>query len=255
MVSGYARSPSPLTLVGLAHEIFKEIRKSTEYVEAFFAAYDYPGLSWLHLLGKEEFTSTSLALLTISQAEARLGPSKFLLSLGKLCELVELQDADTSQDIEEPIRVYDELLDLVDVQQKLRNDLLRTISGFDATLDIPISEVGSKNVEVLSKAVAITERVTTRLAQWERSESIELFKRLTGNLVGERRISLDDTLDLIGLGDVRPESVGHAVGLHLIYESRVGRVSGRSKTNALAVFTGLPSRSSYQDFMAEDILV
>ncbi|CCA67372.1 hypothetical protein PIIN_01203 [Serendipita indica DSM 11827] len=205
---------------GHAGEIFKETGKNADYVEAFFATYEYPGLSWLHLLGKQEFTAASTTLLTISQSEPRLGPSKFLLSLGKLCELVEFQDAETSQDIEEPIRMYDELLDLVDVQQKLRNDLLRTISDFDPTVDIPISEVGSKNVEVLSKAVAITERVTTRLSKWGRRESIELFKRLVGNLVGERRISLDDTLDLIGLGDVRPESIGHAVGLHLIYESR-----------------------------------
>lgn len=211
-----------LARVDMAHEIFKQTGAHQEYVEAFFNAFEYPKLAWLHQIGKSQFSSASATLLSLGESDPRLGPVKFLLSMGKLCELVELDDNDDTdlREVDEGIRVYDELLELVDVQQKLRKDLMETISDADMSLALSVADVGAQNEDILAKAAAITERVTTRLKSDGFSESITLFKRLAGNLIGDKRLGVEDTLDMLGLKD-NTQQTGLLVGLHLVYETRV----------------------------------
>lgn len=205
----------------MAQEIFRQSGSHVEYVEAFFATFDYPNLAWIHQLGKSQFSAAGNTLLDLAQSDTRLGPVKFLLSMGKLCELVEIDSgAGTGDGDESLVREYDELLDLVDVQQKLRKDLLETIEGADISFAASIADVGSQNEDILTKASAITERITTRLKQDDFVETILLFKRLVGNLVGDKRLGIEDTLDMLGLKD-NVQQPGFSVGLHLVYESRV----------------------------------
>jgi nuclear pore complex protein Nup133 len=223
----------------MAHEIFRQSGSHVDYVEAFFAAYDYPDLAWIYQLGKGRFGAAGNMLLDLAQSDTRLGPVKFLLSMGKLCELTEVDAAGGNGDGDESlVREYDELLDLVDVQQKLRKDLLETIEGVNISFSASIADVGSQNEDLLTKASAITERVTTRLKQDGFVETITLFKRLVGNLVGDKRLGIEDTLDILGLKD-NAQQAGFSVGLHLVYESRV---SAHNHLRSLADSIIVPSR-------------
>ncbi|KIM24888.1 hypothetical protein M408DRAFT_331557 [Serendipita vermifera MAFF 305830] len=206
---------------GMAHEVFKQTGAHVEYVEAFFSTFDYPNLAWLHQIGKSQFSTASSTLLSLGQSDNRLGPVKFLLSMGKLSELAELDDneEDDMHQIEEDVRAYDELLDLIDVQQKLRKDLLETITDADISLALSVADVGSKNEDLLAKAAAITERVTTRLAAGGFVEHITLFKRLVANIIGDKRLGVEDTLDMLGFKDDALQN-GFSVGLHLVYETQ-----------------------------------
>lgn len=206
-------------LSDMAHEIFKQSGQQLEYVDAFFATYEYPSLAWLHQIGKKQFTAASTTLLNLAQADTRLGPAKFLLSMGKLCELVELENSEDVREMEAEVQVYDELMDLVDVQQKLLKDLMETL--FQADASFAITEPSSQNAEILAKASAITEQVTTRLASTGRSESVRLFKRLVANLIGDKRLGVEDTLDILALKDNMFHVGDYAVGLQLIYEAKV----------------------------------
>ena len=211
----------------MAHEIFQQSGSHMDYVDAFFAAYNYPNLAWIHQLGKSQFSTASATLLDLAQSDTRLGPTKFLLSMGKLCELVELEgagDDDDSyvRDMDEDLRMYDELLDLVDVQQKLRKDLLETIADVNMSFAASVADLGAPNEEILTKATAITECVTKRLKQDGFTETITLFKRLVGNLIGDKRLGVEDTLDILGLKDsAQLGQTGFSVGLHLVSETRV----------------------------------
>jgi nuclear pore complex protein Nup133 len=202
----------------MAHEIFKQSDQQLDYVDAFFTTYEYPSLSWLHQIGKKQFTAASTTLLNLAQSETRLGPAKFMLSMGKLCELVELENSEDVREMEAEIQVYDELLDLVDVQQKLRKDLMETVSQVDISFSITDEE--SQNAYILARASAITEHTTTRLTTTGRSESAILFKRLVANLIGDQRLGVEDTLDLLALKDDASDIGDYAVGLHLIYEAK-----------------------------------
>ncbi|KAG8813545.1 hypothetical protein FRC17_001500 [Serendipita sp. 399] len=204
----------------MASEIFKEPAQKQDIVDEFFSTSDYPQLSWLHMLGKKQFAAASSALLTLAETEARLADAKFLLSVGKLCEMVDLGDTEEDQDIDEPIAVYDELLDLVDVQQKLRLDLLEVIDDFDVTRDVPVADVGSANVETVAKASLIVERIASNLKAGERKASATLLQKLVGNLIGDKRLTIEDTLDVIGLKDNNSQAANYGVALHLIYEAK-----------------------------------
>ncbi|KAG8825218.1 hypothetical protein FRC19_011894 [Serendipita sp. 401] len=204
----------------MASEIFKEPTQKQAIVDKFFSTYDYPQLAWLHMIGKGQFTAASSALLSLAETEARLGDAKFLLSVGKLCEMVDLGDTEDDQNVDEPIAVYDELLDLVDVQQKLRQDLLEAIEGFDITRDVPVADVGSANLEVVAKASLIVERIASKLKATERKTSSMLLQKLVGNLIGDKRLTIEDTLDIIGLKDNNTLAANYGVALHLIYEAK-----------------------------------
>jgi nuclear pore complex protein Nup133 len=218
----------------MAREIFKQNGIQLDYVEAFFTTFDYPRLNWLHLISKNQFTAASPILLNLGRAEPELDQAKFMLSMGKLCELVEhertvgraqaqAEAAGLSADIDadEEIQTYDENLELVDVQLKLRNDLLAIIRDVDVAGTIQVADVGSKNEEVLAKARAITERATTQLVAGGRTGLANLFKRLVGNLIAGRRLGVEETMDALTLQD-NTSSVGNfTVAMHLIYQSKV----------------------------------
>lgn len=219
----------------MAREIFKQSGPQLDYVEAFFTTFDYPRLSWLHLISKKQFTAASSTFLNLARSEPALDPAKFMLSMGKLCELVEIdragggvggsvslsREGNTSADVDEDIKVYDESLDLVDVQLKLRKDLLELISDVDITSSLQIADVGAKNEEILAKAHAIAERAATKLIAAGRMGLVSLFKRLVGNLVAGRRLGVEETMDVLTLKDNSFDLVDFTVALHLIYESQV----------------------------------
>lgn len=214
--------PANPSCVDKAHEVFKQTGAHQEYVENFFSNFDYPNLAWLHQMGKSQFSAASTTLIAQGESDNRLGPVKFLLSMGKLCELVELNGSDENdvREMDEDVRAYDELLELVDVQQKLRKDLMETIANADVSLALSVADVGSQNEDILAKAAAITEQVTTRLRAGGFVETTTLFKRLVGNIIGDKRLGVEDTLDILGLKD-NIQQTGFSVGLHLVYETRV----------------------------------
>jgi hypothetical protein len=51
-------------------------------------------------------------------------------------------------------------------------------------------------------------------------ESALLFKRLVANLIGDQRLGVEDTLDLLALKDNASDVGDYAIGLHLIYEAK-----------------------------------
>jgi hypothetical protein len=205
----------------MAQEIFKQDASHADYVEAFFSTFDYPNLAWLHYIGKQQFTPASSALLSLAQSETRLGPAKFMLSMGKLCELIEAENAEDVGELDEEVRAYDELLDLVDVQRKQLKDLLDTIMETDLTAALSIADVGSKHQDILAKCSAITERSATRLIHERNQEGVTLFKRIVGNLIGDKRLGVEDTVDLLTLKDPNPDVSNFAIGIQLIYEAKV----------------------------------
>lgn len=200
----------------MAYEIFKQSDIHGNYVEAFFSHFDNPTLGWLHQIGKRQFTAASATLQSLSQAETRLGAAKFLLSMGKLCELVELKETKDIREMDEEIQGYDEMLDLLDVQQKLRDDLLQSIAQEGSSL-----ELDSENAEILARASIITQQFTARLQDSGRSESSLLFKRLVANLIGDIRLGVEDTVDILSLKDNLLDARDYAVAVHLIYDAKV----------------------------------
>lgn len=214
----------------MAREIFRQDGAQIHYVEAFFATFDYPRLNWLHLISKKQFTAASSTLLGLGRTEPQLDQTKFMLSMGKLCELVEHNRAasrtlphseSAGADADEEIQNYDENLELVDVQLKLRDDLLAMISDVDIAGTIQLEDVGGKNEEILVKARAITERATTQLAAGGRTGLEALFKRLVGNLIAGRRLGVEETMDVQTLQDNTFSVSNFTVAMHLIYQSKV----------------------------------
>jgi hypothetical protein len=144
-----------------------------------------------------------------------------MLSMGKLCELIEVENAEDVSELDEEVRAYDELLDLVDVQRKQLKDLLDTIMETDLTAALSIADVGSKHQDILAKCSAITERSATRLIHERNQEGLTLFKRIVGNLIGDKRLGVEDTVDLLTLKDPNPDVSNFAIGIQLIYEAKV----------------------------------
>ncbi|KAH7910183.1 hypothetical protein BJ138DRAFT_1127105, partial [Hygrophoropsis aurantiaca] len=155
------------------------------YMDKFFAdhADEYGAISWLHHLGRGRHGAASAALLKESSGAGEVAVRHFMLSVGKLAQLAQLQESGAVDEI--ALDAFHDGLDFVSVQEKLAEEMravpVRGRQGLDA------------QVEAIAKAKA------AGLA--EMRGLLMLFKTLVRDLLQGKTLQVEDVVDLLTLKD------------------------------------------------------
>ncbi|KAG8764279.1 hypothetical protein FRC11_005083 [Ceratobasidium sp. 423] len=163
-------------------------------LHGFLKSTDYPRISWLHDVAVGDFESTTATLSGEIGKETKLDAKQLLLSLSKLSTVAENDlESFNSERVQDDLQVYDDQLDLVELQREMRvefDDLIaeanvRGRPSIDVQADILAHELIPPTVEDANNA---------------------LFKRLVKQLLQRNALSSYDLVDILTLRVSKPGS-------------------------------------------------
>ncbi|KAL4265228.1 nucleoporin Nup133 family protein [Pleurotus pulmonarius] len=173
------------------------------YFDRFFAAHPHPSIAWLHDLGKGRYESTAQTLLEEANRSTNLPSRQFLLSVGKLSELVHLQEQRLPADAG-LLDAFHDGLDFVSVHEAL-------ISEFKSVLPTR----GKQSLD--SQVDTILQKRGTRLSSFPALSL--LVKQFIRELLQGKALSMENVADVLSLQDNENSIENYITALQLLIQS------------------------------------
>ncbi|KAG9226276.1 hypothetical protein CCMSSC00406_0003155 [Pleurotus cornucopiae] len=173
------------------------------YFDRFFASNPHPSISWLHDLGKGRYESTAQTLLEEANRSTNLPSKQFLLSVGKLSELVHLQEQRLSADTG-LLDAFHDGLDFVSVHEAL-------ISEFKSVLPTR----GKQSLD--SQVDTILQKKGRRLSSFPALSL--LVKQFIRELLQGKALSMENVADVLSLQDNENSIENYITALQLLIQS------------------------------------
>ncbi|KAI0748169.1 Non-repetitive/WGA-negative nucleoporin C-terminal-domain-containing protein [Daedaleopsis nitida] len=186
-----------------------------EYLDLFFAEHDYPGISWLHDIGRGRYAPASQALHTEAEHATELVSKHLMLSIGKLSHLAQLHDGETeiSQDV---LDAFHDGLDFVSVHDTLVEDLKSALATVRArqSLEMQVETIAQQKAANLGASKAF----------------YNVFKYLVRQLLQGKALPVEDMADVLSLKDNKNHVEDYATALQLL--ARAENIPSARKLNA-----------------------
>ncbi|CDZ97230.1 Nuclear pore complex, Nup133 component (sc Nup133) [Phaffia rhodozyma] len=223
-----------------------------ELVTKFLDSTENSRIAWLHDLSIKRYDYASHSLLKESESEPKLVNKQLMLSLSKLCQVVNLsQGGTTSEDARKVLDGLDDRLDLISVHERLRDlfqQALKESGKYSSTVE--------DNVEVVTAILAPNLTPLPALRA--------LFVRLGRDLLLGKTLQPEDLIDLLTLkANQNEDQVGdYAIALDVLMRAREipkGRANMALSSIQRRVYirddwSALSSTSNLADQQLEEIL-
>ncbi|KAH7921734.1 hypothetical protein BV22DRAFT_1095926 [Leucogyrophana mollusca] len=180
--------------------LFAQEDTHAAYMDKFFAEHPHPAISWIHDLGRGRQGAASVALLGESKHAAEIDVKHFMLSIGKLSQLAQLQESGSVD--EGVLEAFHDDLDFVSVQEKLLEEMKKVLVSVRGRQGL------DGQVEAIAKAKAGKLRATEGL--------LGVFKTLVRQVLQGKTLSVEDAVDLLTLKDNEESVEDYATALHLL---------------------------------------
>ncbi|GBE81938.1 hypothetical protein SCP_0403120 [Sparassis crispa] len=198
-----------------------------EYLDTFFEEHKYPGISWIHDIGKGRYDAASESLLSEAGHSSDLMSKHLMLSIGKLSHLAQSQ-ADATPVDQSLLDAFHVGLDFVDVHETLVDDLKSAL----ATV---------RNRQSLEMQVETITNV--KASQLDERRSLQnVFKQFVRQLLQGKALSPEDIADLLSLKDNLYSVEDYATALQLL-----SRAKGMPEARRFAAFKSVWRRIYIHD--------
>ncbi|PSR74094.1 hypothetical protein PHLCEN_2v10050 [Hermanssonia centrifuga] len=181
-------------------------QEQNEYLDKFFAAHEYPSVSWIHDLGQGRYGFAAQSLLSEAEHAPELSSKHLMLSIGKLSYLAEVQETESAVD-ENVLDAFHDGLDFVSVHERLIDELRTALASVRTRQSIDVQ------VDTITKTKA--SRLPDRRALYA------VFKQLVKRLLQGKALSVEDAADVLSLKDNVPNVEDYITALHLLYHAQV----------------------------------
>ncbi|KAH7889197.1 hypothetical protein F5I97DRAFT_483446 [Phlebopus sp. FC_14] len=165
---------------------------------------EYNAIAWVNDMGRRRFGEASGRLLREAKGAGEVGVRHFMLSLGKLAHLSQLQE-DRSVD-EATLDAFHDGLDFIAVQEKLLKDFQEALA----------SVRGKQKQSMDAQLDAIVRTKATRLRESERKGLIQIFKDHVRKVLQGKMLTVEDVVDILTLKDNGESIEDYATALHLL---------------------------------------
>ncbi|THG99186.1 hypothetical protein EW026_g3129 [Hermanssonia centrifuga] len=181
-------------------------QEQNEYLDKFFAAHEYPSVSWIHDLGQGRYGFAAQSLLSEAEHAPELSSKHLMLSIGKLSYLAEVQETESAVD-ENVLDAFHDGLDFVSVHERLIDELRTALAS------VRIRQSIDMQVDTITKTKA--SRLSDRRALYA------VFKQLVKRLLQGKALSVEDAADVLSLKDNVPNVEDYITALHLLYHAQL----------------------------------
>ncbi|KAM0753804.1 methyltransferase type 11 [Meredithblackwellia eburnea MCA 4105] len=155
-------------------------------VTQFLDSTDNSRVSWINDIAIRRYERATEVLVHEALGEQSLAQKKLMLSLGKLAKVAQMSRAEVeSEQGQQVIEVFDDILDLVNAQADLQQAMVDTLSAGD--LQLPVVE----------QAALVTTNVTLGLEHYP--AFAQYFPQLCQNVLEGTVVSPEDLIDLVTL--------------------------------------------------------
>ncbi|KAI0341587.1 hypothetical protein BDW22DRAFT_1358408 [Trametopsis cervina] len=177
-----------------------------EYLDKFFAEYNYPSVSWIHDLERGRYGLAADSLLSEAQSAPELSSKHLMLSIGKLACLAQAQEGDAPAD-DQTLDAFHDGLDFVSVHEALTEELKTALVNVRARQSL------DAQVDIIARAKA--SRISDRRALFS------IFKQLVKRLLQGKALSIEDAADVLSLKDNETSAEDYITALHLLCQAQI----------------------------------
>lgn len=173
---------------------------------------EYNRIAWLHDVNLKQWSQTSKRLQQEADKEVkRIQDKKLMLSLCKLSYVARLGERDIASVTEqEQIEVMDDQLDIINVHQKMREELKGNTAS---RIQYDFEEKVEASTEILSETSPAFKAVSWPVVPCAGRDAdntvIQLYTSLATRLIEGTVLSCEDLIDLLSLPDASEMSIEH----------------------------------------------
>ncbi|KAF8136731.1 hypothetical protein EV363DRAFT_1395817 [Boletus edulis] len=165
---------------------------------------EFNGIAWVNDMGRDRFGEASRRLLEEAMGASNLGVKHFMLSLGKLSQLANMQEASTLD--EKMLDAFHDGLDFISVQEKLLADFQGVVSSMRGkqknSLDAQVDAVLSAKAKMLKES--------------GRKGLIAMLKNHVRDILQGKVLNVEGVVDVLTLKDNADSTDEYATALHLL---------------------------------------
>ncbi|KAH9465346.1 hypothetical protein Pst134EA_013234 [Puccinia striiformis f. sp. tritici] len=221
---------------GRYHELLSQDSVYAPLITSFLDNMDYGKFSWIHDLAIDRFDHASLVLLKEAESEKNLDDQKIMLSLGKLCQVAQIDEAGQidQEKILQDIEVVDDRLDILQAQLKL-SDLCKSI--LDSQPQYSLLSL-DQQIEVLRQHLA------PNLV--DRPAFGQLFDRYVRQIIAGDALKIEDLIEFYGLKANLEEQVEDFVIALDVFSRAKDIVPGRAQLALKSVWRRIYIHEDWQ---------
>ncbi|WAQ86497.1 hypothetical protein PtA15_7A223 [Puccinia triticina] len=221
---------------GRYHELLSQDPVYAPLITSFLDRMDYGKFSWIHDLAIDRFDHASQVLLNEAESEKNLADQKIMLSLGKLCQVAQIDDGEhlDSEKIFQDIEIVDDRLDILQAQLKL-SDLCKSILESQPQYSLLSLD---QQIDILRKHLA------PNLA--DRPAFGQLFDRYVRQIIAGDALKIEDLIEFYGLKANLDEQVEDFVIALDVFSRAKDLVPGRAQLALKSVWRRIYIHEDWQ---------
>ncbi|KAG2157173.1 hypothetical protein DEU56DRAFT_7542 [Suillus clintonianus] len=180
-----------------------------KYMDEYWAEEEGQGgkcdaVAWLRDLGQGRWSVAGTRLLREAKGAGDVGVKQFMLSVGKLAHLAQMQEGGELD--EAVLDAFHDNLDFVSVQEKM----------FEGFREAASSLRGKQKQSLDAQVDAVIKAKATRLRAERRHGLIGILKIFVRQVLQGKALSVEDTVDVLTLQDNAEGVENYATALHLL---------------------------------------
>ncbi|KIJ69004.1 hypothetical protein HYDPIDRAFT_172503 [Hydnomerulius pinastri MD-312] len=185
---------------------------------------EYNGIAWVNDMGRGRFGEASGRLLREAKGAGEVGVRHFMLSLGKLSQLAQLQEGGSVEEatldgnlgssflfvvLTCSLIDFHDGLDFIAVQEKLLKDFQSALGSLR----------GKQKQSLDAQVDAVVRAKATNLRESERKGLIGVFRNHVRQVLQVKVLNVEDAVDVLTLKDNAESIEDYSTALHLLFRA------------------------------------